>query len=631
MFKPTSAKDRINYGEVLMPPVGYRLECAVGTTYSLDLETLTAVAIALGLIEDTDSELINNPISMLSALQKISDKIIVFCEAGQIKLPHKANALCLTLEKMVVPVSIPFDKKINRYPAFHPKTWLLEYSNEDDDRQYRFVVMSRNMTFDHSWDIACALDGDPSLAGGVDSQPVVDFLKFLKKQLNKELGNYSRQNKDLNYLIKAVSEISFYPEEGFSECEIMPLGIGSESYDMSSDKLFTENFHELVIMSPFLTGSVINELNDDKKTLTGTTRTLITRRSELSKIKDGEASSFDVYVMKDEIVDGESSISDGEIKKHSAIYSDLGEETSGKSDNDKTETEEETVKQDIHAKIYIRRKYSITDLYLGSMNASYAAVHSNIEMMLRLQTKGSVLNGEKFLNDIMGEDRESKKNPFELVLPENNDETNDTTVQDDIERLIKEVCRIKMCASVEQIDDKFNILVKAEINSSIEGVSIRPLRSNKESALLTEMSFETLDMLQLSEFYVMSATKEDFTIERIIMIPTVGIPEGREAEVIKNVITSKKKFIEYVSFILGDDYVQSFLESKKLSEAYGEWDKYSAMPAVYEKMLKTSVSDPERIGEIQYITKAIYDEEIIPPEFREMYRVFCDTLGIKQV
>lgn len=57
MFKHASAKDRINYGEVLMPPVGYKLERAVGTTYSLDLETLTAVSIALGLIEDTDSEL----------------------------------------------------------------------------------------------------------------------------------------------------------------------------------------------------------------------------------------------------------------------------------------------------------------------------------------------------------------------------------------------------------------------------------------------------------------------------------------------------------------------------------------------------------------------------------------------
>ena len=630
MFKPTSAKDRINYGEGLMPPVGFRLERAVGTTYSLDLETLTAVSIALGLIEDTDSELISNPISMLSALQKISDRIVVFCEAGQIKLPTKSNALCLTLEKMVVPVSIPFDKKINRYPAFHPKTWLLEYSNEDGERQYRFVVMSRNLTFDHSWDVACAMDGEASSVGGVDSQPIVDFLKFLKKQLNKDFANYSRQNSDLNYLIKAVSEVSFYPEDGFTECNILPLGIGTGSYDMASNWLFTESFHELVVMSPFLSGSVIAELNDAGKTLTGTTRTLITRRSELPKIKGGKASNFDVYVMKDEIIDGETSLSDGEKRKQSAIADNLGDEDAAKNEDEERQ-DNDTSTQDIHAKIYVRRKYSTTDLFLGSMNASYAAIHSNVEMMLRLRTKNSVLNGEKFLNDIMGEDRESKKNPFELVSPEDVDDKDDTTVQDSVEQLIKKVCRIKMTATAVQTDGRYDVHMTADIESSIDGVRIRPLRSNKDSALLPELSFEALDMLQLSEFYVVSATIKDCTLERVIMIPTTGIPEGREAEVIKNVIRTKNQFIEYVAFILGDDYVQSFLENKKTSGAYGDWEQNVAMPAVYEKMLKTSVSDPDRLGEIQYITKAIQEEEIIPSEFREMYSVFCNTLGIKQV
>ena len=134
MFKPTSAKDRVNYGESLMPPAGYRLERAVGTTYSLDFETLTAIAISLGLIEDTDSELVNNPISMLNALQKVSDKIVIFCEAGQIKSPGKSNKLFLMLEKMIVPVTLPFNQKTHGYSAFHPKTWLLEYVNREGDR-----------------------------------------------------------------------------------------------------------------------------------------------------------------------------------------------------------------------------------------------------------------------------------------------------------------------------------------------------------------------------------------------------------------------------------------------------------------------------------------------------------------
>lgn len=45
MFRPDSNRDRTDYSGILMPPDGYRLDRAVGTTYSLDLEALTAVAI----------------------------------------------------------------------------------------------------------------------------------------------------------------------------------------------------------------------------------------------------------------------------------------------------------------------------------------------------------------------------------------------------------------------------------------------------------------------------------------------------------------------------------------------------------------------------------------------------------
>lgn len=63
MFRPDSNRDRTDYSGILMPPDGYRLDRAVGTTYSLDLEALTAVAICLGLSEETDSKLMQNPMS----------------------------------------------------------------------------------------------------------------------------------------------------------------------------------------------------------------------------------------------------------------------------------------------------------------------------------------------------------------------------------------------------------------------------------------------------------------------------------------------------------------------------------------------------------------------------------------
>lgn len=51
MFRPDSNRDRTDYSGILMPPDGYRLDRAVGTTYSLDMEALTAVAICLGYLK----------------------------------------------------------------------------------------------------------------------------------------------------------------------------------------------------------------------------------------------------------------------------------------------------------------------------------------------------------------------------------------------------------------------------------------------------------------------------------------------------------------------------------------------------------------------------------------------------
>lgn len=115
MFRPDSNRDRTDYSGILMPPDGYKLDRAVGTTYSLDLEALTAVAICLGLSEETDSKLMQNPIGMLNALQKVSDKIVLFCEAGQIKVPTKATSACLLLKNLSILIAYCYSPHLTVY------------------------------------------------------------------------------------------------------------------------------------------------------------------------------------------------------------------------------------------------------------------------------------------------------------------------------------------------------------------------------------------------------------------------------------------------------------------------------------------------------------------------------------
>ena len=153
MLRPD--QNRLNYGELLAPPATYHLDFAIGTTYSLDLDALVGATMALGLSAETDTNLIKNPVCLLEALKKTADKIALFCEAGQIHMPGNVTELYILLEKMVFSVALSGTKK-NRHASFHPKFWLIRYKNDNGEIMYRVVVLSRNLTFDRSWDVLAA-------------------------------------------------------------------------------------------------------------------------------------------------------------------------------------------------------------------------------------------------------------------------------------------------------------------------------------------------------------------------------------------------------------------------------------------------------------------------------------------
>ena len=613
MFRPDSNCDRTDYNIILMPPDGYKLDKAIGTTYSLDLEALTAVAICLGLSEETDSKLMQNPISMLNALQKVSDKIILFCEAGQIKAPLKPTALSILLEKMVVEVALPKDRQLGRYPAFHPKTWVLSYVNKDGDKKYRFVVMSRNLTFDRSWDVSFSMDSSRMVRQKKKTKPIINFLDFLSGSVSNNVKDAGKKRTLIRNMQAELADVSFsLDSKEFGEnFEILPLGIGKNAYQMSEDVLFSTDrnsadstFHELVVMSPFLSESVIADFNIAERGLSDSKRTLITRRSELSKLKEMDTDNFTIYVLKDEIVDGEDAIFDVMTDK---------------------------MKQDIHAKIYIRRKYADVDLYLGSMNASYSAINKNVEMMLWLGTKNKYLNGEKFLKDIFCGSADDVKNPFEKVTVMDAVQDIDGDNKNALEQKIKELCRAKRKATITEDNyGKYKVTVEFPGVTSDKTIMVSPFNSKQEHTLCEKIKFTELEILQLSEFYELTAKEGEDEIHRIIMIPTIGFPEDRESAVVNSIVKDRASFVEYIAFVLGDDYLASMLEKKQIGESGIFQHSNDAMPVLYEKMLKTSVEEPERFRDIGYVLKMVTDKEIIPDEFRELYDTFCNTLKIRR-
>lgn len=596
MLNPNN--DRLDYGQLIAPPADYKLDFAIGTTYSLDLDALVGACIALGLAEETDSDLMKNPICLLEALRATGDKIALFCEGGQIHLPNNVTSLYILLEKMVFPVTTDAKRRLAKYPSFHPKFWLIKYVNNKGEALYRIVVLSRNLTFDRSWDVSCCIDGKKTNYETDKNNPVSDFVSYLIKQL-PDTENASEKQKKMRSLLRELKHVEFsLDSKEFYDFDFIPVGI-SNKYNSKQDALYNlldDSFHEVMIMSPFLSKGVIKDFNDRNKYIEHSEHVLITRASELGKLKPADCSNFEIYTMKDAVIDGESLIS---------------------------EENASTQKQDIHAKIYMIMKYPNTYLYLGSLNASHNALNGNIEFMVKLHTKNRYLNLSKLKDSLFGTDE--AECPFQIVTLSNarEDEADEKTQM--LDSIIKAINRLEASATIKENGERFDINLYFEPFESEYDIKVSPLLSNKTAPLSENILFSSMELTQLSEFYKISVSDGKQTVSRVIMISTENMPTNREKAVVSSVVNDKSCFYRYIAFLLGDNMVISALESNdSANETNGtvKTSKSIQLPALYEKMLKTAATAPERFKEIEYLIKSVSSDGVIPEGFEELYNTF---------
>lgn len=616
MLNPNN--DRLDYGQILSAPDGYQLDFAIGTTYSLDLDALTGASLALGLSEETDSELMKNPICLLEALRATGDKIALFCEGGQIHLPNKVTSLYILLEKMVYQVNNVKKKDVKGYPSFHPKFWLLRFV-KDRDVLYRVAVLSRNLTFDRSWDVSFYMDGQKSGKNTNKNAPLQDFMDFLIHNLGKDEQSALKARK-MKTISKELDQVVFDTgSKEFYDYDFLPTGIKKSTggyHSITDTQLFrgfpnggqTDGLHEIFIMSPFVSNDVIQYFNDRSRYIKQSEHMLITRKMSLARLVPSDCSSFRIFTMKDAVTFGESAISEGE---------------------DSTVIQN----QDIHAKIYLVRKYSDSELYLGSLNASHNAVYGNVEFMICLHGKNRYLNMQKLTDSIFCGDAGGPDNPFEEVSLDANTDFGEDDQQNILDGIIKNINRMKPHAQIIKQGDLYDASLTfdrgAEEFTGYE-IFISPLLANKKQTIAKNVLFTSLHITDLSEFYVVEVCDGSRTVSRVIKVDTSGMPEGREREVIASVVNDRACFYRYIAFLLGDNFVLSALESGSTNQSAGNKKRRTDIniPAIYEKMLQTAATAPERFKEIDYLIKSISKDGIVPEYFEELYETFRKVVKI---
>lgn len=592
--------NRLNYGDILLGPNNYHLDFAIGTTYSLDLDSLVGVSLAL-LSGEIDSDMLNNKVLLLDSLIKNTGKIDLFCENGQIHTPKNPNPLHILLEKIVFQVTNNNFSEHSKFASFHPKFWLLRFIDDNDKVLYRVIVLSRNLTFDRSWDISFVIDGKIG-EKTTKNNALIYFINELydlngKNAIKTDEIISEEKAKKINNIIEDLEYVQFSLNDSFNDYEFIINNGTNDEYFIQKELLFKEeHLDNLLIISPFLSNTVIKKFND--KINSNSKAILITQADSLLELSCEDCSNFDVYTVRQEIIDGETY-----LPKDAQYVSN----------------------QDVHAKIYLAQHENCSELYLGSLNASCNALKSNVEFMVKLSASSDEVNVKKISESLFDVDGE---NPFEKVdwsKINNKKENKDNDFSDKIKYLVRLESKVIVisCENYYNIELEFKDLDMDKFNDL--DVTIQPLFVKKSYKLNNILIFKNLDKKKLSEFFIVTINKK---FKRVIKIPTEGMPDDRFDEVISSIINNDTDFLLYVSYLLGDEFVfDDFdFEGDGDSLAIGQYNVQ--LPELYEKMLKASYYNPDKFDEIDVLINSLSEDNMIDcfNEFKELYDTFKEVL-----
>ena len=243
--------------DALKPPAGTALDVAVATTYSLDLNSLLLAPLMLAAHDaaNVDGTHTPDPIALLESVKRYADRTTVFCQAGAIHVPSSYQRLVAFAEGMAVEVTAPAPGRL-----FHPKIWILRFTDESGTFRHRFLCLSRNLTTDRSWDTVLRLDEMTTPSGASpDAAPLADFLKDLPRLTTRPLAKARRD--DVASLARSVRKAQFALPSGFGAAEFWPLGTAS-----GRGWPFPDKASRFAAITPFLDAGFLTSMPASRQT-----------------------------------------------------------------------------------------------------------------------------------------------------------------------------------------------------------------------------------------------------------------------------------------------------------------------------------------------------------------------------
>jgi hypothetical protein len=563
--------------ELLRPPAGFRIDQIVLTSYSLDLDVLLALPLAVLAHSDRGvEELLEDPMLVIEALREAGERLHVFVDEGGIAVPHANRALYTLLETCVHPVRAPGGG------AFHPKVWLVRFVDEDQQPLIRVAVSSRNLTFDRSWDVALTSEAAPDSRRVKES---VALAKLVRAVPGMVVGGVESDVTDmLNRLADEVERVRFPAPEKFSGAvQFQVMGLSGKAHapwqpDQSGTTLFA--------MAPFANRTGLDTL---VAVATGE-RILISRPEELDEMAEEALAAWQqVLVLSEAALDEPD---------------DAGSRPA-----------------DLHAKLIALEHGREVTWHVGSANLTAAALTGrNVEVMATVTgPRGNRGSGKGF-----GIHRFQESGFLNLCEPYRRTERppEDEALKVGkriLEQAEKALLRANLRVQCQAVGDEWRWSLEGQADLPAEvSISCWPVSLTEDNARQLILPCEwTLPIARLTAFvaFRLKVDADVDDVRLVLKLPVDGMPEGRIAHVLRTLIDSPEKFLKFLRALLGGLGGMADWAGDEGDGAWqGEWAAGLGGETLLEDLVRAAAREPERLEPV----RRLIDDLRATPEGREI-------------
>jgi len=559
----------------LRPPAGYQLDRAIGATFSLDLQALLTVPLAFAMFDASTDDATADIIALLEATRRHAGRMSIFCQAGRISLPKSYSKILTNVERSIHEVSAPLAGGV-----FHPKVWAIRFTTDDGPTQYRLLVLSRNLTFDRSWDIVVRLDGERAPVGerseaSTVNRPLTEFLQRLPDLTVHPVP--AKEMAEITKFIRDLRHVKFAPPNEFSAVSFWTSGLSRPTRSP-----FDGGPSRTLVISPFLTAGLLNTV-----TAAGSHHVLISRKEALDSLAADTLTGFEHVYVLDAAMETPEDVS--------------GTELTG-----------------LHAKVFVVEHHGRVSVYAGSANATDAGFGRNVEFLTRLHGHRHRIG----VDTVLRPSDDGELGLIDLLVPYVRpdtapiEESAADQLQHDVDQLRHTVAAVPVTATVTpRSDGDFDLALSSPsplIPSDIDALlTCRPLALGSgfaqeiASAAPLDARFDRVSFTALTSFIVFDLTLhrdgQSASIRFVVNAVLEGTPADRHQRILSSLLDDRSKVLRYLLFLLTDPDTSdaATLESLRNAVSASEGDgKHSSAVPLLEAMLQNLARDPTRLDPV---------------------------------